>query len=430
MKFSNVMEKKNLLRLWWLVAVGATTVALNSCGNKANPSDDTPASDEGVVINGVKWATHNVDAPGAFAATPEAPGMFYYFNTNIGWSTTDPLINSDGNADARFNHADLQGETWKKIYDPSPAGWRVPALEEIQKLLDAEKVSSKWETRKGVAGRSFTDKSTGNSIFLPAVGFRDDQNFDLDHAGEMGDYWSSTAEDDRSFGFASSLGFGPGGSGIMPGDRFHQASIRPVADEAPLSSNPEGVLIMGVRWATRNVSAPGVFAGKPETPGLFYQWNSKVGWSSNDPLVPSDGESAWDSSWNGNNSNAWEKANNPCPAGWRLPAEHEWKSLFASGSVWRTVNGIDGRQFGTGTNFSGEGDSEDDRSSIFLPAAGNRSYHDGALASASSKGFYWSNTRYGLDEESVYVFGFDDTPQGSGYHWRTSGGLPCRCVAE
>ena len=44
-----------------------------------------------VIINGVKWATCNVDAPGTFAAAPESAGMFYQWNRKIGWSATDPM---------------------------------------------------------------------------------------------------------------------------------------------------------------------------------------------------------------------------------------------------------------------------------------------------------------------------------------------------
>ncbi|MDR1809513.1 MAG: hypothetical protein LBR34_03800, partial [Prevotella sp.] len=53
-------------------------------------------TDPGVVINGVRWATRNVDAPGTFAATPESAGMFYQWNRSLGWSSSNPLVNSNG----------------------------------------------------------------------------------------------------------------------------------------------------------------------------------------------------------------------------------------------------------------------------------------------------------------------------------------------
>ena len=151
--------------------------------------DDT--TEQCVVINGVKWATRNVDKPGTFAATPEATGMYYQWNSRIGWSATKPIKNSDG------------GTTWVNIYptdtvwtksnDPSPVGWRVPTSDEIQKLLDKDKVNNQWTTVNGIKGRKFTDKKTGNFIFIPAAGARDP--FDdgtVGTVGKCGYYWSST----------------------------------------------------------------------------------------------------------------------------------------------------------------------------------------------------------------------------------------------
>ncbi|MDR1808976.1 MAG: hypothetical protein LBR34_01040, partial [Prevotella sp.] len=57
--------------------------------------EDEPNTD-GVVINGVCWATRNVDAPGTFAETPESAGMFYQWNRSLGWSSSNPLVNSNG----------------------------------------------------------------------------------------------------------------------------------------------------------------------------------------------------------------------------------------------------------------------------------------------------------------------------------------------
>jgi len=148
--------------------------------------------DEGVIINGVKWATCNVDKPGTFAANPEDAGMFYQWNRKIGWSATEPMINSNGGTD--WDDTTIsEGSKWEKANDPSPEGWRVPAIEELRALLDAGKVNQEWAIENGINGRRFTDKITGNSIFLPAIGFRDDYGYGtLYHAGLCGDYWSGT----------------------------------------------------------------------------------------------------------------------------------------------------------------------------------------------------------------------------------------------
>jgi uncharacterized protein (TIGR02145 family) len=152
------------------------------------------ATDQGVVINGVKWATRNVDKPGVFSAKPEDVGMFYQWNRRIGWSTTDPMTSSDGGIDWDGNVP--EGTEWKKSNDPSPTGWRVPTSEEIQSLLDTEKVINVWTTQNGVKGRKFTDKATNNSIFLPVTGQRSNNGGRLtNHVG--GCYWSSTRDDNH-----------------------------------------------------------------------------------------------------------------------------------------------------------------------------------------------------------------------------------------
>jgi uncharacterized protein (TIGR02145 family) len=164
-------------------AGGMTTTCFVTVATYSSPTDN------GAVINGVKWATRNVGAPGAFAAKSEFPGMFYQWNRKIGWSAEDPLISSNGST--TWNTVAISGDTWETINDPSPVGWRVPTLEEIQTLLDQSKVTLEWTTQNDVKGMRFTDKITGASIFLPAAGLRSDNNGSLSSRG-YGNYWSST----------------------------------------------------------------------------------------------------------------------------------------------------------------------------------------------------------------------------------------------
>lgn len=126
-------------------------------------------TDAGVVINGVTWATRNVDAFGTFADTPESPGMSYQWNRKTAWALTDIIT----------DNTYPTGVTWEKANDPSPSGWRVPTKEELYKLLDTKKVTNMWTTQNGVKGQKFTDRATGNSLFLPTP-------------GTAGWYWSNT----------------------------------------------------------------------------------------------------------------------------------------------------------------------------------------------------------------------------------------------
>ena len=144
----------------------------------------------GAMINGVCWATRNVGEPGKFVGNPEDAGMFYQWNRNIGWSATDPMINS--NNSTTWDKSVSTGATWEKANDPCPAGWRVPTLDEIQKLLDTNEVSHEWTTENSINGKRFTDKATSNSIFLPAVGDRYKDAGTLNHVGSVGYYWNST----------------------------------------------------------------------------------------------------------------------------------------------------------------------------------------------------------------------------------------------
>lgn len=79
--------------------------------------------------------------------------------------------------------------------------WRMPTQKEMQELVD--NCTWKWTTQNEVKGCLVTG-SNGNSIFLPATGYRE---FDLPtiYAERSGYYWTSTAwdetpNDDKSFG--------------------------------------------------------------------------------------------------------------------------------------------------------------------------------------------------------------------------------------
>jgi len=193
------MKKRLLFSFWLLLTLGMTTVMFHSCKTEENPEKEEIAPDEPkepnptegaeVVINGVTWATRNLSAPGAFVANFQDFGMYYQWNRKTGWSTTNPLTNSDGGT--TWDNAVRADNSWEKDNDPSPVGWRVPARNEINSLLDADKVLIEWTTVMGVKGRLFTDKASGKSLFLPAAGNRDRNSGALDYVGANGYYWSS-----------------------------------------------------------------------------------------------------------------------------------------------------------------------------------------------------------------------------------------------
>ncbi|MCL2247582.1 MAG: hypothetical protein FWC10_10845 [Lentimicrobiaceae bacterium] len=143
------------------VACLAVTVVFLGCkkdDNEQTKERDPLTYDEGVVINGVKWATRNVDKPGTFAIKPESSGMLYKWNSKVAWLVIGEFVDN-------WDNSLPDGTEWIKENDPSPVGWRIPTKEELQKLLDAGYILTEIN---GVKGLSFG--TTPNTIFLPIRG--------------------------------------------------------------------------------------------------------------------------------------------------------------------------------------------------------------------------------------------------------------------
>lgn len=125
----------------------------------------------------VKWATCNVGA-----SKPEDYGDYYAWGetttkSDYSWETykyRTTLTSSDDVATVKWG-----------------SKWRMPTKEEMKEL--DEDCTWTWTTQNGVKGMKVTGPN-GNSIFLPAAGFR--YGTELLSLGLDGVYWSATLDED------------------------------------------------------------------------------------------------------------------------------------------------------------------------------------------------------------------------------------------
>jgi len=175
-------------RILFFVVVLLSTSIFTSCKSDEPSIDINSPKKIGVEINGVVWSPYNVGATGKFVSNPEEYGGLYQWNLK---DTSNFLLN-----DTYFPSGLSSATSWLFVNDPSPKDWRIPTFDEMQTLLDSEKVENEWTTENGINGRRFIDKTTGNSIFLPIGGYRSQTGeMYAPVGGNYGYYWSSIAED-------------------------------------------------------------------------------------------------------------------------------------------------------------------------------------------------------------------------------------------
>ena len=165
--------------------------------------------------SGLKWATCNVGASspsdyGDYFAWGETSAKSSYTYDN---STTHGKDMSDIGGNANY---DVARKQWG-------SSWRLPTKKEFQELLD--NCTWEWTTQDGHKGYKVTSKKNGNSIFLPAAGWR---NGTLPgYRGSYGSYWSATPHE-GSTSYALSLYFREDSRYADWGYRDCGRSVRPL----------------------------------------------------------------------------------------------------------------------------------------------------------------------------------------------------------
>ena len=143
------------------------------------------------------------------------------FNTLTKYCTDPDFFGYNGFADGK-TVLDLEDDAAHVVLG---GNWRMPTDAEWTELR--EKCTWTWTTQNSVRGRLVTGRN-GNSIFLPAAGYRN--NTDLYEVGSCGSYWSSSLDTDNSE-FAWAISFYSNAINRGSVDRCDGFSVRPVYAE-------------------------------------------------------------------------------------------------------------------------------------------------------------------------------------------------------
>ena len=194
----------------------------------------TPVTYEAVDLglpSGLKWANYNVGA-----TKPEEYGGYYAWGEteekeDYSWKTYKWCNGSYNTLTKYCTDSGIGTVDNKTVLDPEDdvahvkwgGDWRMPTTEEQGELIG--NCTWEWTALNGVNGYKVTGPN-GNSIFLPAAGYRN--GTDVSYSGNFGYYWSSSLYRGSSDG-AYYLSFN--GSNYDRGGnyRYFGRSVRPVS---------------------------------------------------------------------------------------------------------------------------------------------------------------------------------------------------------
>ena len=219
----------------WIGAVSCDPNFQASC-TVTVPYPAPEAVDMGLAV---KWGSFNLGA-----TSPEQAGEFF------AWGETEPKTTytwsnyawTEGNGATVTKYTGVTGD--KIILDPEDDAasvklggkWRMPTDEDWTELCSKTKFDWVWDdSRKGYTVTSKIAGHEGNSIFLPAAGYR--RGSDLIAAGDCGLYWTLSLYASYPYE-ALGVYFDPSYIlGYYYDTRYSGFSIRPVYGDRPVTTD-------------------------------------------------------------------------------------------------------------------------------------------------------------------------------------------------
>ncbi|MBP1164572.1 MULTISPECIES: FISUMP domain-containing protein [unclassified Chryseobacterium] len=203
------------------------------------------------------------------------------------------------------------------------------------------------------------------------------------------------------------------------------------ADVVPVIINGETRQMM-----TRNLGADPTM--DPDIPtqaimGSYYQWGKKnaaaTAYTSEAAISGWNTTNAANKAWNSGTEAAPVKtANDPCPAGFRVPTGNELSGFNAASTVSNIGTFV--ASPGSATNFSVAKKFVNNGSTLTFPVAGQRNYSAGVLEERANRGVYWSSSEsQDSTVYSIYFTLFSTNVSGSNFGFRTMG-YSIRCISE
>lgn len=216
-------------------APGTATIVAQAGDKTANctvtvipPSTEPETVDLGL---SVKWASFNVGA-----SSPEEYGDYYAWGETSDYSESsykwcDGTSGSLTKYNTQSQYGSVDNKTVLELSDDAAytnwgGSWRMPTDAEWTELRT--KCTWTWTTLNGVNGCKVTSQTNGNSIFLPAAGYRGGTT--LRQTGTSGDYRSSSLNSDSPTA-AWGIVLNQGGVYRYSSDRRSGQSVRPVYDD-------------------------------------------------------------------------------------------------------------------------------------------------------------------------------------------------------